>query len=358
MSLRPRARIHLASIADNWRTVRASQTGGMTAAVIKADAYGHGLEQVAEALHFAGCDHYFVAHSFEGELARNTLGPHPTIYVLNGPDPYEEPLYRQSALTPIINSQPQFQTLVTWLQSAGKLHGGYGLHFDSGMNRLGLPIGDAPKLAAATQGMAPSLILSHLACSETAGNAMNAFQLAEFKTAAGQFPDVPISLSNSGGVWLGPDYHGDLSRPGIALYGGGHPPEGLPLKPGMTLEAPILQVHTAQAGETVGYDATHTFQAATPLVTIALGYGDGFPRSASGKGFASVEGIRCPIVGRVSMDLITIDVSAAVALARPGVFAQFIGPDAPLEEQAALAGTIGYELTTGLTPRVTRIFET
>ncbi len=358
MSLRPRARVHLANIADNWRAIRASQVGGVTSAVIKADAYGHGLTQVAEALHDAGCDHFFVAHSFEGEAARNALGPHPIIYVLNGPNPYEEPTYRQSALTPVINSQDQFQTLVTWLQSAGKLRNDYALHFDSGMNRLGLPLSDAPQLAEATTGMEPSLIISHLACSEAASNTMNAFQLAQFQTAADKFPNIPTSLSNSGGIWLGPDYHRDLTRPGIALYGGGHPPEGLPLKPGMTLEAPILQIRTAQAGETVGYGATHTLTQPTPLATVALGYGDGFPRSASNKGFAAIEGIACPILGRVSMDLITIDVSAAIELARPGVYAQFIGPDAPLETQAKLAGTIGYELTTGLTPRVTRIFET
>ncbi len=357
MSLRPRARVHLANIADNWRTLRASQTGAATAAVIKADAYGHGLVQVAEALHEAGCDHFFVAHSFEGELARRALGPHPVIYVLNGPDPYEEPLYRTSALTPVVNSQDQFQTLVTWLQSAGKLRDGYALHFDSGMNRLGLPLGDAAQLAEATDGMAPALLLSHLACSETASSAMNAFQRAQFDNAVALFPDASSSLANSGGVWLGPDYHCDLTRPGIALYGGGAPPEGLVLKPGMTLEAPILQVRTAQAGESIGYGATHTLTKATPLATIALGYGDGFPRSASNKGFATLEGIRCPILGRVSMDLITIDVSAAPDLARPGIYAQFIGPDAPLEEQAALAGTIGYELTTGLTPRVKRIYE-
>ena len=357
MSLRPRARVHLANIADNWRTIRASQTSGMTAAVIKADAYGHGLTQVAEALHEAGCDHFFVAHSFEGELARKTLGPHPVIYVLNGPDPYEEPVYRKHALSPVVNSHDQFQTLVSWLQGSGNLRDGYVLHFDSGMNRLGLPCGDAADLAKATSGMEPSLIMSHLACSEAKSNAMNAFQLAQFQTVADLFPGIATSLSNSGGVWLGPDYHGGLTRPGIALYGGGQPLEGLPLKPGMTLEAPILQTHTAKTGESVGYGATHTFTKPTALATVALGYGDGFPRSASNQGFASIDGIRCPIVGRVSMDLIVIDVSAATDLARPGVYAQFIGPDAPLEEQAKLAGTIGYELTTGLTPRVKRIYE-
>lgn len=357
MSLRPRARIHLESIVNNWRAIRTAQIGGVTAAVIKANAYGHGLIKVADALHTAGCDHFFVAHSFEGEQARKTLGPHAVIYVLNGPAPYEEPLYRESALTPVVNSQHQFQILVTWLQSGGKLRDGYALHFDTGMNRLGLLIGDAARLSEATADMPPRLIMSHLACSEIATNTMNAFQEAQFQTVLSIFPGIPTSIANSGGVWLGETFQHDLTRPGIALYGGGQPPQEHSLKPGMTLEAPILQIRVAEEGETVGYSATHTLTKQTPLATVALGYGDGFPRSASNKGFATIEGKRCPIVGRVSMDLITIDISAVIDLARPGVYAQFIGPDAPLEEQAALAGTIGYELTTGLTPRVTRIYE-
>ncbi|MDJ0920737.1 MAG: alanine racemase [Henriciella sp.] len=356
MSLRPRARIHLANIVDNWRTLQAEQVAGTTAAVVKADAYGHGIKDVVEALHDAGCDHFFVAHSFEGEQVRRALGSHPIIYVLNGPGPYEEPLYRTQALTPVINSDHQFQTLVTWLQTGGKLRNGYALHFDTGMNRLGLPVSDVTSIADAVIGMEPTLILSHLACAEDPENGMNAFQLKQFETVTEKFPAIATSLANSGGVWLGKDFHGALTRPGIALYGGGHPPDNRPLKPGMTLEAPILQVRQVAAGETVGYDATYRFEEKTWLATVALGYGDGFPRSASNKGFATIEGLRCPIVGRVSMDLITIDISSALHLARPGVYAQFIGPEMPLEEQATLAGTIGYELTTGLTPRVKRIY--
>lgn len=357
MHLQPRARIHLDNIVENWRTLNAFQATGVTGAVVKADAYGHGAGPVAEALCEAGCDHFFVAHCFEGRALRKVTGPTPVIYVLNGPAPYEEPLYRENALTPVINSPAQFKTLVTWLESAGKFRNGYVLHFDSGMNRLGLPVSDAAHLAEATRQSPPGLIMSHLACSDEPANAMNAFQLEQFSQASAHFQEVPTSLSNSGGVWLGPDYHQALTRPGIALYGGGYPAPGQQLQPGLTLEAPILQVRVAEAGETVGYGASHRFDSRTPLATVALGYGDGFPRSASNKGYASIDGKRCPIVGRVSMDLITIDITAATDLARPGVYAQFIGPDVPLEEQAVLAGTIGYELTTGLLPRVTRIYE-
>jgi alanine racemase len=357
MSLRPRAHIHLSNIADNWRTVSAAQVGGVTAAVIKADAYGHGLPHVAATLHDAGCDHFFVAHSHEAEVTRATLGSHPNIYVLNGPSPDEEALYRENALIPVINSSFQFRTMADWLVDGVKMPRGYVLHFDTGMNRLGLPPKDAHDLAAASEAQDPVLIISHLACSEDASAMMNAHQLEALKTLSNAFPDVPLSLSNSGGVWLGADYHQTLTRPGIALYGGGHPPEGLILKPGLTLEAPILQVRQLEAGDTVGYGATWRATEPTLVATLAIGYGDGFPRSASNKSFAILGKKRCPIIGRVSMDLITVDVTNAADLARPGVYAQLIGPDAPLEEQAALAGTIGYELTTGLTPRVKRIYE-
>ena len=357
MSLRPRARIHLSNIAENWRTLKALQGSGATGAVIKADGYGHGLREVGEALHDAGCDHFFVAHGFEGEVARRALGPNPIIYVLNGPSAYEEALYRKYALTPVINSDVQFQALVTWVQTGGKLRKGYALKFDTGMNRLGIPAGDAPTLAEAVKGMEPSLILSHLACSEDAENGMNEVQAAQFEGICAQFSDIPTSLANSGGVFLGDGFASALSRPGIALFGGGHPSEDVPLKPGMTLEAPILQTRAIEAGETVGYGATYRASEPRLLATVAIGYGDGFLRSASNRGFAAIDGNRCPIVGRVSMDLITIDVTSVPTLARPGVYAQFIGLDAPLEEQAALAGTIGYELTTGVLPRVTRIYE-
>ena len=357
MSLRPRAHIHLANIAENWRTLQATQVAGVTGAVIKADAYGHGLSQVAETLQDAGCDHFFVAHSFEAEATRAVLGSHPNIYVLNGPAPDEEALYRENALSPVINSAFQFRTMVDWLVDGVKMPRGYVLHFDTGMNRLGLPLKDASDIADAIQAQTPSLIMSHLACAEDADASMNVHQAELLASLSKTFPGLPFSFSNSGGVWLGEGYHHALTRPGIALYGGGSAPEGIALLPGMTLSAPILQVRELETGETVGYNATWRAEAKTLVATLAIGYGDGFPRSASNKGFAALGGRRCPILGRVSMDLITIDVTNAADLARPGVYAQLIGPEAPLEEQAALAGTIGYELTTGLTPRVKRIYE-
>lgn len=357
MSLTPRAHIHLQNIADNWQTLRQLQSNGVTAAVVKADAYGHGLRPVAETLHEAGCDHFFVAHAFEAVETRNALGRHPNIYVLNGPAPDEEALYRENALIPIINSSFQYRTMVEWMIDGQKLPRGYALHFDTGMNRLGLPVGDAPDLASASDAHPPILILSHLISSEDPDAAMNRIQLESLLAISQAFPDVPLSLSNSGGVWLGGDFHNALTRPGIALYGGGTSPNMAALKPAMTLEAPILQVRQIETGETVGYGGTWRALEPTLTATLAIGYGDGFPRSASNKGFAMLGETKCPVLGRVSMDLTTVDVTNAAELARPGVYAQLIGPNAPLEEQAALAGTIGYELTTGLTPRVKRLYQ-
>lgn len=356
MSLRPRAHIHLSNIADNWRALAAAHASGLTGAVIKADAYGHGMAQVAEVLHDVGCDHFFVAHIFEGEAARKVLGAHPNIYVLNGPAPDEEARYRENALTPIVNSPFQFQTVADWLAHGPKLKRGYVLKFDTGMNRLGLAPRDAADIADACKAIPPTLIMSHLVSAEDTASPLNAQQADKLGHIAQHFPNIPISLANSGGVWLGADYHKTLTRPGYALYGGGAQTN---LKPGMTLEAPILQVATIEANETVGYGATWRAPRRTLRATLAIGYGDGFPRSASNRGFASINGVRCPIIGRVSMDLLTIDVSNVTAstLARQGVYAQLLGQDAPLDEQATLAGTIGYELTTGLTSRVTRFYD-
>lgn len=357
MPLRPRAHIHLSHIAENWRSLQGLHPNGQTGAVVKADAYGHGIQPVCDTLHAAGCDHFFTAHGFEGEQVRRTLGPHPDIYVLNGPAPDEETLYRSHALIPIINSPAQFETLCHWISGGHTLPRGYALHFDTGMNRLGLAVDDAAALAEASRSAPPKLLLSHFACADNPEDKLNTEQAAAFAHICTHFPDTPRSLANSAGIWLDGDaHHHQLSRPGIALYGGGRYPTNLDLKPGLTLEAPILQIRQVRAGQSVGYGASFGAQTDLCVATIALGYGDGFPRAASNHGFAMLGDIACPIIGRVSMDLITLNISQARDLARTGHYVQLIGAEAPLERQAECAGTIGYELLTGLTPRVTRIY--
>lgn len=352
MIARPTSTIHLAHIAGNWRAFEraAEREAG---AVVKADAYGHGLGEVGRTLADAGCRSFFVAYAFEGAALREALGAGPEIFVFNGASADELETCRAASLTPVLNSLAQ---IGVWRADGGGVPGA--LHVDTGMNRLGVrpaALGDAK---AAMGAQAPVLLMSHFACADTPDAPLNAAQIDAFNAARAQFPGVRTSFANSAGHWLGADAHGDVTRPGIGLYGGGTSPLRSPdLRAGLTLAAPILQVSEVPAGETVGYGATATLGETRRLATVALGYGDGFPRSAGNSGFAYLGDVRCAIVGRVSMDLITIDVSAAGGLAKPGAMAEFIGPNADLEAQAAAAGTLGYELVTGLGARVERIHE-
>lgn len=353
MSLSPRARIHLDNIVANWRTIGALAPASETGAVVKANAYGHGVGPVAKALQAAGCRTFFVAYVEEGTELRDAMGDEATILAFNGAGPDDADLVRASAIIPVMNSVP---ALRDWLSRPDAPP--YAIHIDTGMNRLGIRLEDVGTLGELTAALPPLHVMSHLVDSDDCNNPLNGVQRDRFMEAASRFDGAALSFSNTGGCFMGEDYGFTIMRPGIGLYGGGPPcPEGVELKPGMTLEAPILTLQTVQAGETVGYGATHRFDAARMLATVALGYGDGFPRSASNSGLAMIDGIACPIVGRVSMDLITIDVTNAQALAKEGAFAQFIGPDILLEDQARRAGTVGYELVTGLGHRVRRIYD-
>lgn len=355
MSMRPTATIHLGNIATNWRALNAATPDATAAAVVKANAYGHGLSQVGEALHDAGCMFFFVAYAFEGAELRKALGPHARIYVLNGPAAGQAEDYVAGALSAVINTPDQYREWLGWLKAGHKVP--YALHFDTGMNRLGLRPEDAPKLAEATAALPPALIMSHLACAEETANPMNAAQNTALEAILPHFPDVPVSLANSGGVMLDERFDHDLTRPGIALYGGGEAVGDIDLLPGLTLTAPILSLHQGKAGETVGYGAAHTLERDTPLATVALGYADGIPRSGGSALMSYIDGAPCPVVGRISMDLITIDVSKAQDALKVGTAVEFIGKTSKLEAQAALCGTIGYELLTGLSDRVERIYE-
>ncbi|MEL6661754.1 MAG: alanine racemase [Pseudomonadota bacterium] len=353
MSLRPRATIHLSNIADNWRRLNALSGQGGAGAVVKADAYGHGAARVSRVLAAAGCEHFFVAYGFEGVEVREAVGDGPAIYVFNGGVEVDTALARSAKLIPVINSVSE---LTAWLDQAGDLL--YALHVDTGMNRLGVRPDEVASAASLMGNCPPCLLMTHFACADTPDASMSATQLGAFEVVAMALPRVPISLANSAAHWLPPKFRAGLTRPGIALYGGGNSParpDGL--KPGLTLTAPILQVQSIPSGETVGYGATRRTDTPTLVATAALGYADGFPRSASNSGFAYLGETRCPVIGRVSMDLITLDVSAAAPLAKPGALVEVIGARADLEEQAAAAGTLGYELITGLGPRVERIYE-
>lgn len=353
MSLFPRARIHTGNIVANWRTIAALTPDSEPGAVVKANAYGHGVGPVARALYESGCRTFFVAYVDEGAELRAIVGPDAGILVFNGTDADDRVTVQTARLIPVMNAIPDLQSWLSYTRTEP-----YAVHVDTGMNRLGIRPEQLPEMIDMSRDHPPVHVMSHLVDSDAPDALLNTRQCYSFRDLVNSLTNAKKSLANTGGCFLGQMYGFDITRPGIGLYGGGPiPPDGVKILPGMTLEAPILTVQTAQPGETVGYGATHTFDAPTILATVALGYGDGFPRSASNTGYASLGGTPCPIVGRVSMDLITIDVSAAAGLAKPGAFAQFIGPDIPLEDQAQRAGTVGYELVTGLGHRVRRIYD-
>jgi alanine racemase len=304
--------------------------------VVKADGYGLGADTIAPALAAAGTRTFFVATLGEGLALRALLGAGVAIYVFNGPAPGEAETYRQADLVPALNSPAQ---IALWDASAP-----HALHVDTGMNRLGLK----PHELHAARELRPLMVMSHLACASDPAHPMNAVQRARFTEIAAQYPAAKRSLAASGGIMLGRDYTFDLTRPGIGLYGGGALDEANPqLATVATLEAPILQAFDLPAGASVGYGAT--FTAASPLraATVALGYADGWLRSLSGSGYGHIGGATCPLLGRVSMDLVTIDISAAPN-AREGDFVEFLGPNVKLDDVAARAGTISYEVLTNL----------
>ena len=348
----PVAKVHLTAIQANWQALNRLFPKSETSAVVKADAYGLGAPQVAKALAATGCKSFFTAYADEGATVHEALGGAAEFYVLNGIGSNSCVHFTRTRLSPVLNSVDE---IGRWCAEGPP--GPFALMVDTGMNRLGVApeeIGDA----LATMGDArPVLVMSHLACADNTGHPANRRQLETFRSVAAHFPGCRLSLANSAGHALGMDYGFDLTRPGLALYGGGPAPQGLSWQPALSLYATILKVFDVTPGETVGYGATYTTERLTTIATVSIGYGDGLPRSASNKGFVVLGDTRCPIVGRVSMDLITIDVTAARGLAKPGAVVEVLGSKAKLDEQAAAAGTLGYELLTGLGHRVHRQYE-
>ena len=348
MSLLPRATVLTSNIVDNWRTLDALHPGATTAAVVKADAYGLGAVKIGRALKVAGCSTFFVAYLDEGLTLRKAVGRGPRIFVLNGPMRGELAAYRDAELTAVLSSELH---LKLWSTAA---RGTCAIHVDTGMNRLGLPMTLVDTEATALWRLAPVLVMSHLACADEPKHPMNLRQRRAFEEVADAFPDTPASLSNSAGCFLGKGFGFDLTRPGLALYGGSTPPAGVELKPGVVLEATVLSLFTGQKGTSVGYGATHALTEDRLLATCAIGYADGLPRAGSGKLKGWIDGVACPVAGRISMDLVTLDVTDGPKSVKPGSRVEFLGEHAKLEAQAAACGTLGYELLTGLGPRVQR----
>ena len=335
--------VDLNALAHNFHALGAV-AGAPVHPVVKADSYGLGAVACAARLMAEGARTFFVARTTEGLTLRAALGPEPVIYVLDGCVGAAAPALKAARLRPVLNHGDQ---LAAWRAAGG---GACGLQIDTGMNRLGFRPEDAP---APFEGLA--LVLGHLACADDPSEPMNRRQRDAFAAASARYPGTIRSFANSGGLFLDPDYAFDAVRPGISLYGGG--PEGRPddrLRAVATLSAEVLQLRDLPAGETVGY--SRGFLADTPrrIATCAAGYADGVLRSSSPRGAVWFDGAPRPVLGRVSMDVIAVDVTGARAA--PGDRVELFGPNRLLDDAATAAGTISYELLTSVTARVPRVY--
>ncbi len=346
--------IDLGAVAANYRLLADKAAPAATAAAVKGDAYGLGLGPVARTLNDAGCGVFFVATLDEAIALRGFLDA-VEILVLNGLIAAEPRDFAEHRLIPVLNDLGQIDG---WREFCTE-SGGHpaALHLDTGMARLGLPPAELDILAgdpARLDGIGLRCIMSHLACADQPDHALNRKQLADFTAALERLQRAPASLANSSGIFLGPDWHFDMVRPGAALYGL-NPCPGQPngMNPVVRLQAKILQIRDVDTPQTVGYGATHGFREPTRVATVAAGYADGYLRSLSGSGAACFGDVALPVVGRVSMDLITLDATRAPE-ARPGDMVDLIGPHHDLDALAAQAGTIGYEILTSLGRRYHR----
>lgn len=346
---RARLTIDLTAIAANWAALDAL-SAVETAAVVKADAYGLGAARVGPVLAEAGARSFFVALAEEGASLRAAIGPLPRIFVFSGLMPGDAALVAEHDLIPLLNSVDQ----VSAARDARLAR--VGLQVDSGMNRLGLEAAEAAALLddwpARAGGAEIALVMSHLACADAPSDPRNETQRTSFEaiTAHPRLADAPRSLAATGGVLLGPDFHYDMTRPGVGLYG------GLPFAaatPVVRLEAPIIQARDVAPGEFVGYGAAYVADRPRRIVVISVGYADGLIRRLSGGFEARIAGRPLPAAGRVSMDLITFDATDA-AEAVEGAMVELLGPDVTVDDLAAQAGTIGYELLTSLGSRYER----
>ena len=337
-----RLTIDLDAITLNWR--RLSQLSrGETGATIKADAYGLGVERVARKLAQAGCRTFFVAAAEEGAALRQAIGHGPRIFVFSGHMAGDAQLLRNLSLTPLLNSADQLVRHVEALPSHP-----FGIQLDTGMNRLGMEPAEWAAVRDLVMDLHPVLLMSHLACADEPLHTMNGEQLDRFSAMTHDI-QAPRSLAATGGILLGPDYHFDLVRPGIGLYGGAPYDEARAV---VTLSLPVIQVRDVEAGEPVGYNCTWIADRPSRIATVAAGYADGLIRSLSGQTRLYAGDTPCPVVGRVSMDLITCDITDLSGDAPDAL--DILCPSQGVDALAADAGTIGYEILTSLGARYRR----
>ncbi len=356
--------VDLDAVVANWRKLEKTAVPAECAGVIKADAYGCGLDPVARALAAAGCKTFFVATVDEARTARAAV-PSAAIYVLDGFFQNCGDAYAELNARPVIGDLNELAEWDVFCRRSG-WEGGAGIHIDTGMNRLGLTISEAqgiiPRINAGDHGI--TLVMSHLACAELLNHPQNARQLAGFREIASLFSGVPASLANSSGVFLGAQFQFDLVRPGAGLYGINPTPEAdNPMQPVIDLKARIVHIRSIDKGETVGYGGTWTARRPTKLAIVSAGYADGYFRAGgSNDGTRGAEvivaGKRCPIAGRISMDLIAVDITDLEKnAARRGHMATLIGEGITVDELAHHFGTIGYEVLTSLGRRYARVYK-
>lgn len=370
-----RLTIDVDAVVANWRFLDAGSGTAECAAVMKADAYGLGARQLAPALAAAGCRTFFVAQPAEGVAMRHHLARHHMavrpgappaplrIFVLHGLQDGDAPLFAAHGLLPVLSTERQIRLWQDAARAAGTALPA-ALHVDSGMNRLGLTPAAFRRLTDEADGLAGVtvvLLLTHLACGDQPAHPMNAEQRSRFLDLARCLPGVPLSLANSAGIFHGPTAALDLVRPGIALYGVDpieRPAAENPLRPVVEWHSRILQIREIDASEAVGYGASFRAERRTRLATVSVGYADGYLRSFSNSAFGAIDGVRVPLAGRVSMDLLTFDITDLPADAvQEGDELELAGATVTVGELASCGGTIGYEVLTRLGSRLVRRYK-
>ncbi|MCG5244173.1 alanine racemase [Azospirillum doebereinerae] len=355
--------VDLGAVVANWTRLRDRVAPAECAAVVKADAYGLGVAHVVPALAAAGCATFVVAQFDEALAVRAALGPESPARVLSlgGLPQGTEAAFVANRILPVLNHLGEVAAWQRFARERGERLPAV-VHIDTGMNRLGLGPDELDILANELDrldGIDVQVWMTHLACADEFESPMSAQQLGRFQTALARLPAAEASFANSSGIFHGKAFHFDLARPGCALYGVNPTPHlANPMLGTVRLDARVLQLRSVDAPMTVGYAAAHRVERAARIATIAVGYADGYLRSLSGRGHVYVDGIAAPIVGRISMDLITVDVTGLPeGTVQPGGLVELIGPSRPVDVVAAEAGTIGYEVLTSLGPRYHRVYD-
>lgn len=365
--LNPRAgailTVDLGAVVANWTQLRDRVAPAECSAVVKADAYGLGVARVVPALAAAGCRTFVVAQFEEALAVRRALepvAPEAQVFSLGGLPAGCEGEFIANRILPVLNHLGEIAAWRAFAASRGEVLPAV-IHIDTGMNRLGLGPDELDDLAGHPQwleGIDVRYWMTHLACADEFDSPMTGVQLDCFRAALSRLPKAKASFANSSGIFHGKDHHFDLARPGCALYGVNPTPHlPNPMRDTVRLDAKLLQVRNCDASMTVGYGAAHKVTGPARIATIGVGYADGYMRSLGGKGHVFVDGVAAPIVGRISMDLITIDVTGLPeSVAHAGRLVELIGPNRPVDTVAAEGGTIGYEILTSLGRRYHRVY--